>query len=289
MTNSAAKIRCREISAADIGSIVDLLAEGFPRKTRGDWRRALELLSHRAPPQGFPKYGYMLEARGTAVGVLLLICSQRQDLGEVRCNGAAWYVAPDFRNFAPLLISRSLKHGGEHLNVSPAIHTWPIIEALGLRRFCEGTFAAVPALARCSGKTKIMRILDASHFQNFSPTIADLKFLLDHERYGCLCLWCETDDGGYPFIFRRRFVKHLPLIPVAQLIYCTSVDDLVRLAGPIGRYLALHGMPALLVPANGPIPNLTGKYFDGKPMYYRGPRQPQLGDLAYTEMAMFGS
>jgi hypothetical protein len=26
----------------------------------------------------------------------------------------------------------------------------------------------------------------------------------------------------------------------------------------------------MVVPANGPIPGLSGKYFGGKPMYYRG-------------------
>jgi hypothetical protein len=45
----------------------------------------------------------------------------------------------------------------------------------------------------------------------------------------------------------------------------------------------------MLIPANGPIPKLVGKFFDGKPMYYFGPEAPQLGDLAYTEVAMFGA
>jgi hypothetical protein len=77
------------------------------------------------------------------------------------------------------------------------------------------------------------------------------------------------------------------MAPAAQLIYCPCTD-LVRLAGPVGKYLALHGMPFMVVPANGPIPGLLGKYFGGKPMYYRGPDRPRVGDLAYTEVAMFG-
>jgi hypothetical protein len=32
-----------------------------------------------------------------------------------------------------------------------------------------------------------------------------------------------------------------------------------------------------------------GKYFDGvAPKYFKGPTRPRLGDLAYTEAAMFG-
>jgi len=288
MLGSAAKVRCREIRAADLEFIVEILAAGFPRKTRAHWLKALEILSDRVPPEGFPRYGYMLEAETTVVGVLLLICFRLQESGEVRSCGAAWYVVPGFRSCASLLISRSLKLGVGHMNLSPATHTWPLIEALGLKRFCEGTFAAIPALAARSGRTKVMGTLDTWRCEQFAPTAADLKLLGDHEYFGCLGLWCETNDGGYPFIFRRRFVKHLPLVPIAQLIYCTSIDDLVRLAGPIGSYLALCGMPIMFVPANGPIQNLIGKYFDRRPMYYRGPTRPRLGDLAYTEMAMFG-
>jgi hypothetical protein len=45
----------------------------------------------------------------------------------------------------------------------------------------------------------------------------------------------------------------------------------------------------LIIDANGPVQGLTGKYFDQTmPRYFRGPRRPRLGDLAYTEVAMFG-
>ena len=77
-------------------------------------------------------------------------------------------------------------------------------------------------------------------------------------------------------------------MPSAQLIYCTSVDDLVRLAGPIGRYLAMRGMPFMIIPANGRFPKLIGKYFGDRPMYYWGPDRPDMVDLAYTELGMFG-
>jgi hypothetical protein len=228
----------------------------------------------------------MLETGTTAVGVILLIFSKAQDSGAVRCNGSGWYVMPAFRTFAPLLLKMALGHRVTHTNMSPAFHTWPMIEALGYRRFCNGAFAAIPVLASGFGKTKIRRVVKATHPQRFVPA-DNLQLLRDHESFGCLSIWCETLNGGYPFIFRRRFIKHSRLMPSAQLIYCTSFDDLVRLAGPIGRYLALRGMPSMIIPANGPVPKLIGKYFDGKPMYYLGPDRPQLGDLTYTEVAMF--
>jgi hypothetical protein len=73
------------------------------------------------------------------------------------------------------------------------------------------------------------------------------------------------------------------------MVYCRDVDRFVVYAGPIGRYLAARGRPLVMLDANGPIIGLVGKYFDGRmPRYFRGPNRPRLGDLAYTETAMFG-
>lgn len=74
-----------------------------------------------------------------------------------------------------------------------------------------------------------------------------------------------------------------------QLIYCSDPSDLVRSAGPIGRYLAARGRFFMPVDANGPLPGMVGKYLAGKmPKYFRGPDRPRLGDLSYTEAALFG-
>jgi hypothetical protein len=99
-------------------------------------------------------------------------------------------------------------------------------------------------------------------------------------------LWCETDERAHPFAFRLRSLKG---IPGAQLIYCREVEDCVRFIGSIARYLTLRGRPLLIIDANGPIPGLAGKYFEGTmPRFFRGPLRPRPGDLAYSEIAMFG-
>jgi len=286
MPDSPPEVRCREIGAADLDSITDLLTTGFPGP-RDQWVRALKIMSNRVVPEGFPRFGYMLETGTAAVGVILLISSKAPNSDAIRCNGSGWYVEPAFRTFAPLLLKKTLRHRATHMDLSPALHTLPMIEALGFKRFCNGAFAAIPLLATGFHKTKIRRVADVMHPERFVPA-GDLQLLRDHESFGCLSLWCETQNRGYPFVFRRRFIKHSPLMPSAKLIYCTSVDDLVRLAGPIGRYLAMRGMPFMIIPANGPIPKLIGKYFGDKPMYYWGPDRPDIVDLAYTEFGMFG-
>jgi len=108
-----------------------------------------------------------------------------------------------------------------------------------------------------------------------------------HAQYSCVSLWCETSTDAHPFVFLPRLVKGF--VPCAQLIYCRSIDDFVRFRGPVGRFLALRGRPFILIDANGPIPGLAGVYFDAvAPKYFKGLSLPRLGDLAYTEAAMFG-
>src|SRR5262249_16629104 len=108
-----------------------------------------------------------------------------------------------------------------------------------------------------------------------------------HQRFGCLSLWCTTADEALPFVFMTERLKGI--IPCMQLVHCRDITDFVRFARPLGRYLAKRGRPIVIIDSNGPIPGLRGRYFDGKsPKYYKGPRKPSFGDLAYTEAVMFG-
>jgi hypothetical protein len=164
-------------------------------------------------------------------------------------------------------------------------HTRPILLAQGYTCYARGVFiAALPAhlLARAPGARIVAA--DATPHASFTPY--ERQLLRDRAGYGCVSLWCETEERAYPFVFRRRSLKG---IPSAQLIYCRDVADCARFVGPLARYLTLRGRPLLIVDANGPIPGLVGKYFDHlMPRYFRGPLRPRLGDLAYSEIAMFG-
>ena len=112
----------------------------------------------------------------------------------------------------------------------------------------------------------------------------DYDILLQHAELGCVSLWCATGERAYPFVFRKRFVRHI--FPCAQLIYCNDVADLVRFAG---RVLAWRGLPFVIVDASAPVPGLVGWYSHGNmPKYFKGPQPPHLGDLAYTEYAVMG-
>jgi hypothetical protein len=286
----AGGVRCRLIGSTDLEEIAELLHEGFPQRSRKYWAAALQRLDSQPTPEGFPKFGYMLEAYGGAVGVLLLICSWIPSDGpaSIRCNVSSWYVRPPFRPYSSLLVSPAIRNrAATYVNVDPDVPTWPIIEAQGFRRVCGGAFASVAMFSLRSDPARV------SHIRTIRPTENNLtqveqRVLEDHDRFGCISICCQSSGQTHPFVFRRRRFNRFPL-PCAELIYSRGTDDLIRFKGAIGKFLARRGMFWILVGANGPVDGLIGRYFPDKlPIYSKGPAPPRPGDLAYTEAALFG-
>jgi hypothetical protein len=281
-------IRCRQVEESDLPAAVDLLAKGFPQHRRQFWIGALARMAEHSTPPNVPRYGYLLESGRTPVGIILLIFSGvgGDGQGGIRCNLSSWYVDPAFRSFATSLVSQAVRlKTVTYLNITAAPHTRTMVEAQGFSRYSNGVFAAAPALSAASRvPAKVIRA-EAWPDAPFKSFERDL--LLDHAGYGCTSLWCVTAERAYPFVFRPRLAKGL--VACTQLIYCHEIEDFVRFARPLGRYLAARGRPLVFVDANAPIPGLVGKYLDGRmPKFFRGPDRPRLGDLAYTEAALFG-
>jgi len=146
----APKLRCREISEADIDAVADLLTRGFVGRSRDYWMQGLRRQAAREVPQGYPRFGYLLDHGGAVVGVLLLIYTTRSSGGQpsIFCNLSSWYVDPAFRNYAPMLTRIAQKNKEvTYLNISPATWTWPIIETQGFNCFfrsrrCRGSSRA---------------------------------------------------------------------------------------------------------------------------------------------------
>jgi hypothetical protein len=282
-----AKVAFRPIRADDLPAIAGLLHDGFPKRSLDYWVQGLRRLSVHAPPAGCPHFGYLLAAGDALVGVLLLIFSASPDgTGPaIRGNLSSWYVRPEAGIYAGLLVLRGLKPAtATFVNVSPAEATLPIIAAQGFSRFSSGVYAALPALGRFAPARLLARAAD---WDAAGVPEADRRLLRDHQGFGCVGLWCETEAGGQPFIFRRRRIRPGG-IPAAQLIYCRSLEALESVAGPVGRLLAQRGMPLLLAATDRPL-RMPGRFYPDKlPMYFRGAVPPRVGDLSYTEAAMIG-
>jgi hypothetical protein len=287
---TATKVSCRLIETADIPAIIDLLCAGFPKRRRSYWLDGLQRMARHSPPEGFPKFGHMLHAPEGPVGVHLMISSRREnDLGSgVHCNVSSWYVKQDFRAYATFLISKSIKErSAGYLNIGPELTTVQTIEALGFTLVSKGIFAGLPGIARAPRSTRVTWNPDQWKCSTSIPPGA-LRLLTDHHDFGCIGFWCESPNDGQSFIFRRRSIKPGGL-PCAQLLYYEDLEAFERFAGIIGRRLARMGMPLMLVPSHRPLRGLTGKYFPEKlPLYFKGVNRPGVGDLSYTEAAMFG-
>lgn len=287
---SARKIRCREIAAGDVDAVADLLTRGFPGRPRAYWRAGLQRQASRAVPESYPRYGYLLEAAGAVVGVLLLMYSEKASAGELAltCNVASWYVEPQFRNQASLLSSVALKHKHvTYVNVTPARPTWPILEAQGYKRYCNGLFFALPALSRGGGT---VTAVSAGSTRPDDLAAAEFELLQRHAGYGCTSLIGRTPRGATPFVMAPFRVRQGRIgLPAMQLIYCRSVDDFVASAGAVGRFLLRRGKPLVVIDANNPVAGLTGFYSEARGQkYFRGSKPPRLGDLADTEYALYG-
>jgi hypothetical protein len=289
-SRSPQKIHSRQITDSDIGDVAGLLSRGFHQRSHTYWLRALRRLSEHPTPAGFPRFGYLLESAGAPVGAILLITSSISEgnIPTIRCNVSSWYVEPTYRSHAALLLSQALKYKNvTYVNVSAAARVLPIIEAFGFSRYSNGQFVAIVPLWPEFAKARVRSVTaDASRDERLASF--EWRLLQAHAGYGCISLLCITADCAHPFVFLPRLVKGF--IRCAQLIYCRDLQDFVDLRRAIGWFLALRGFPLIIIDANGPIRGLVGRYFDGVvPKYFKGPVRPRLGDLSYTEAAIFGS
>ena len=285
-------VRCRPIALSDLGAVTDLLCEGFPRRSRTYWTGGLDRMAAREVPDGFPRFGYVLEVGGRIAGVILMIATQRtigQDI--VPCaNVASWYVMPEYRAYAHLLASVALRSKETtYLNISAAPHTWSIVEQQGYTQYCNGLFFALAALAARVRGAVVSRVTGRED----GPDVMALPcypMLCRHVEYGCAVVVCRDGEILSPFVFQRYAVRSGRIrLPAVQALYAPSQAALVRYVGTLGRYFAKRGAPVIVMDADGPVAGLRGVFTDKRGRkYFKGPHRPGLGDLADTEFAIFG-
>lgn len=281
-------MRCRKIGPEDFEAVIELLCEGFPRRSETYWSDALRRLEALPVCEGFPRYGYLMESSNAVVGAILVLSAPISVGGTktIRRNLSSWYVRPQFRLYGALLARAVEGLPATYINIDPDPATWPMIEAHGFQRFTDGVVACVPAFNLRSESARIRRFQEVMGTDHGLST-EESQILRNHEEFGCISLYFQISSTSYPFVFRRRRLRrYLP--PCGELIYCRNTSDFERFAGSLGRYLALQGIPWVILGANGPLPRLPSWYFPGKlPTYFKGTTAPRLGDIAYTEAAVF--
>ena len=250
--------------------------------------------ARRDVPQGYPRFGYMLDHEGAPVGVLLLIYSLRHADGEpaIHCNLSSWYVEPAFRNYAPMLTKIAQRHKEvTYFNISPAHWTWPIIEAQGFRAYCKGLFFSFPALSRWPATGTAVEIVSADTRPNRRPSGCRRRTA------GAACrLWLP--QPGLPYREWRLPLRvvadaHSPRLDLAArdaadlLPQCRRLRRLRRRDRP--RAAAARQDFGVASMPTGRLPGVAGFYTEKRGRkYFKGPHRPRLADLTDTELVLYG-
>lgn len=285
------KVACRAIEERDLAGVVDCLTRGFPERTRDYWTRGISVLAARRPVGDYERYGYLLEAKGRVVGVLLQIFSTRDtpDGPQPRCNGSSWCVDPEYRGYSnsPLHVNATRRREVTYTNISPALHTLPIIEKIGYRRYTEGQVIFAPLLSHPDAGARVVEYA-AERSEAALLLAGDARLLADHAALGCYAFIGLVDGEARPLVFQPRTIWRGRLAGV-HVIYCREASDLARFSRGYGIHLARRGRFFAVVDTVGPIPGLAGRNFAGRELrYFRGPHAPVAHDLAYTELVVFG-
>jgi hypothetical protein len=279
-------LKIRQIEQNDEIAVVGLLVEGFPVRNADYWLKSLRILQSQVAPKNQPQMGYAMEEDGAIVGVLLNIWTPSSYLknDQMRANLSSWYVKPAFRSYAAMLLAKACRNAAvTYLNVSPAPHTTQICEAMGFKKYSNGQSICVPFLSHFKMHNRVFRFdTEPSHL---SPMLD--KLMRSHVEMGCLGLIGEKEGQYFPFLFVRRRIKGV--LPAWQLIYVRELQEFSEFARSIGWFLLKNGSPLLICDGNERPLGMPGKFLHGKvPKYYKGPDRPELCDLSFTEIVVFG-
>jgi hypothetical protein len=280
-----AAVRLRQITDADLSATAELLSEGFPGRSVAYWRRGLDRMRTRSAPKGYPRYGYLLDSDTGPVGIILLIFSTAPSAGGtiVRCNVSSWYVRREYRILASLLITATTKDANvTYFNISALPHTWPVVEAQGFSVYGRGQMYALPILRRA------VNLLQIEIFHDAIACLAspDREVLQRCAALGSLSVVVRHQHASYPFVFQKHYVKRT--VPIYRLAYCRDIQEFIRFAGNLGRFLLKRGSVWVQLDANARIPSLVGWYTERRGRKFaKGPHPPRLGDLSSSEAAFF--
>jgi hypothetical protein len=274
----------REITHDDLETVRELLVEGFPRRRNDYWVKGLANLGSLRPVEGLPRYGYLVDVDRAAQGLMLTITSDRGVQG-VRTNFSSWYVREGYRQFALLLFRHALQlKNTTFLNLSPSEQTLPIIKAFGFEPYTKGVVMVdLRTATRARSPRGLVQHLGIDDLSNLPATEGQIAE--DHLRMGCDVLRLETDARSGLLIHRRKWVKRW--LPCSQVIHADP-DLVAELAGPVMRAFASRGSVVALWDIDDVPDPAVGRVFARSIRYFKGTDAPLVGDLSYSELAVFG-
>jgi hypothetical protein len=274
----------RAISFEALATTLPILSRGFPGVRRERWTAALDRLRRFGASDPARCAGYLLEAKGRQVGVMLTIPSTRptgSDALHPVVNLSSWYIDPDHRWQAPRMLQSITGCDATlytDLTATPPIRD--MIGRLGFRGWTEGTliapvplFAALPA-----GASHVIPLTDLAP-DAFSGPIRHM--LAEHAALDCISVGLWDGETLRPLIFSRKSFRG---IPGARAIFSEDRASLLRHLPAIARFLLRQRCLLLAMNADRGE-HVAGTVFMRRktPTFYKGALAPRSGDFAYSE------
>jgi hypothetical protein len=274
----------REITDADLEAVRELLVEGFPGRSGGYWKKGFTQLGALPRVDGFPRYGYLVDADHAPQGVLLTITSDRGVEG-VRTSLSSWYVREKYRNLALVLFRHALQlKDTTFVNPSPSDRVVPIIKAFGFEPYTAGLLMLdLRAAMRGRWARGAVRRLGTGDLAELSER--EGRIAEEHLRMGCELLHLESDARAGLLIHRRKWIRRS--LPCSQVIFADP-GLMIEVAGPVMRALAARGSLLALCDVDRTLEPSIGRVFPRGIRYFKGAAPPPVGDLSYSELAVFG-
>jgi len=272
-SHQASRVRCRLIAEDDLEGLADLLSRGFPHTHRDYWTRGFARWQRLPAIAEMPRYGYLLDTGFGPVGAILMISSRRSE--HVIANLCGFHVDPQWQSHSTLLLSLATKlKQVTYVNAAPAPHTWRMLQAQGFSPYNFGRTVAFALPGRGAIREQI------------PDTLPEAQLLRDHRAMGWHSLIVDKDGIASPFVLRPSRLEK-PKLPAMEVMFCRGAEDLGRCAPALARHFLPRGSLGFLI--DGDMETLLSHYAEGRePRYFKGPYRPVLGDLAYTEKAVFG-
>lgn len=273
-----------DIDESNLGRALDLLEKGMPERTRGFWQagieRALAQGDNRA--LGLPIGRFMMD-RERPVGVIFMLASRRDgsdlgsDLGSDRgpdrgsdrtagavVNLSTWYVEPEFRWRAALLLKSAIRDPAHaYTSLTPIPSVQKMLTVLGFVPCNDGlalTCVPVAALKPSAG-----RAVDALSLPPGTLSDRQQERMRRAAALGCVAIAHPQDgrhhgatphggrppDNGWQTLALKP--RRLKGVPAWRVVYADDLASVRVRLGSICRYLLAFGRPLLIVdrPADG--------------------------------------
>lgn len=235
------------IDNQNIGSAIELLARGFPRKSRIFWERALDRIDRYNKLNDYPTLGRLLVVKGARVGVMLTIKSHaRNTNGNPHdvINLSSWYVDPEHRRLAPLMLREMIRCDDTvFTDLTPSADVVRMLPLLGFKPLNLGLAAIALPLAALHRRGSA-RVSSFESFDRSTLHPEDQIRLERNAQFGGMAAILTVNGRHHPLLFASRTVRH---IPTASLIYCDDVRTLMDNIHAVARFLLKRGKLMLIV------------------------------------------